>query len=280
VVENTGTVIEAQADWLTVSAHGELKASRLIDLARSLEPGERAKGNRRRGWKLMGYEGAHCGGVEYGTRGTDHACMRLIGDLADQRLTQALSVADLCTRLDLAVTWRADPPDPLIGQNAYALAEMWHRAHPRSALPSRTSDADGGYTCYLGRRESENYLRVYNKGAEALAKGNAEEQERYRSCWRYELEVKGTVALPLAEAVNNVGDRGVYVQEYVWTWARKHGLEPAFPVDGGAALIPGFRRRSDSDAKLRHLARNVRPTVDWFRQEGKLDAARKALGLE
>lgn len=276
----TGSVMEAQVDWLTVSAHGERKAANLLDLAHSLEPEQRALGNRVRAWRMMGYQGTHCGAVEYGTQGTDHATLRLIGDLADQRLTQALSAADLVSRIDLAVTWHADPPDPLIGQNAYAMALMWHESHPKSALPWRVTDANGGYTTYLGKRGSENMLRVYNKGEEARAKGDADEQDRYHACWRYELEVKGTVALPLADLVNVHEDRAAYIRPYVYSWCRKHGVEPAFPTDGAMALVPGFRRRSDADTKLRHLEKNVRPTLDWFRSEGRLDAARKALGLD
>ena len=280
MADYSGSIIESQVDWLTVSAHGETRASRLLDLAHSLEPQQRAAGNRSRAWRLMGYEGFHCGALEYGSRGRDHATVRLIGDLAERELVKALSVADLVTRLDLAVTWRAEPPDPLLGANAYSMAEMWHASHPKGAMPSRVTDAAGGYTVYLGRRTSDAMLRLYNKGQETMAKGDLAEQERYRDCWRYELECKGGVAPRLAETVNLADDRALYVQSYVYEWTRKHGIEPAFPREGAVKLVPGFRRRSDSDSKLRHLAKNVRPSIEWLRADGKLDLARKALGLE
>lgn len=280
MAHSSGTVIESQVDWLTISAHGELKASRLVDLAQYLLPEQRKRGNKVRAWRLMGYEGTHCGALEFGVRGTDHTEMRLIGDLANERLVQALSLADRVTRLDIAVTWRAEPPDPLLGNNAWSLAEAFHKAHPRSALPSRNQDGDGGQTVYIGKRGSENVLRIYNKEAEALSKGTPDEQERYKACWRYELETKGTVADRLSAVVNDSGDRSEYIQGYVYEWSRKHGVEPAFPAVGGIRIVPGFRRRADEDSRLRHLARNVKPTLDWFRSEGKLDLARKALGLE
>jgi hypothetical protein len=278
--ENTGTIIEAQVDWLTVSAHGERKAQNLLALGKSLEAEQRALGNKRRAWKMMGYVGTHCGAVEHGAQGTDHAELRLIGDLADRELTKALSAADLVTRCDIAVTWRAEPADPLLGQNAWALATMHHAAKPRSALPWRVTDANGGYTVYLGARGSEQMLRIYHKGAEAVAKGSDDEQEKYKDCWRYELECKGSISLPLADRVNSHDDRTTFVQQYLYEWCQRHGVEPAFPFRGSVAIIPGFRRRSDSDSKLRHLAKNVRPTVEWLASEGKLDLARKALGLD
>jgi len=277
---HTGTVIEAQVDWITVSAHGERKAANLLDLGKSLEPEQRFLGNKRRAWRMMGYQGHHCGAVEYGSQGTDHAELRLIGDLADRELTKALSAADLVTRVDLAVTWRAQPPDPKLGQNAWALATMFHEGHRNSALPWRVTDADGGYTVYLGKRGSETMLRIYDKGEEARAKGTAEEQDRYAGCWRYELECKGSISLPLADRVNSHDDRPTFVKQYLYEWCQRHGVEPAFPFVGSVALVPGFRRRSDSDSKLRHLAKNVRPTVEWLASEGKLDLARKALGLD
>lgn len=279
-MDHTAALIESQVDWLTVSAHGSTAAQNMLDLARGLAEGERQKGNRRRSWRLMGYEGHHIGAVEYGQRDQNSTVLRLIGDAAHTYLDVALSVADAVTRCDIAATWRAAPPDPHIGRNAYALAEGFHQAHPKSARPSFTGDADGGYTCYIGHRASDNFFRIYNKEAEAKAQDDREGVERYRSCWRFELEAKATVAAQLAHVVAQREDRADYIRDYLVSWLEAHGVSPPFLAGQPVALLPGFRRRADAESRLRHLSRNVKPTIDWFREEGKLDAARRALGLD
>lgn len=277
--DHTGAVIEAQVDWLTVSAHGEDASDRLIDLAHGLAGEEKQKGNRERPFRLMGYEGTHIGAVEYGRRDNASGILRLIGNVANEHMLKALSVADAVTRIDLATTWRAEPPDPMIGRNTYAMAEWFHQKHPRSAMPSRIQDAAGGETVYLGRRESEYFLRVYNKGAECIATGDDQGAERYRACWRYELEIKGALSQAVATLVADHPAPSTYVQNYLYTYCEAHGVAPPFVADGPQKLLPGFRRRSDADSRIRHLARNVRPTVDWLRDQGELERALDALGL-
>jgi hypothetical protein len=278
-VDNTGTVIEAQPDWLTCSAHGSDQAQALLDLAHTLALVESDKGNRKKHWRMMGYQGYHVGRVEYGQRDRESTILRLIGDAAETYLSSALPLATDVTRLDLAVTYRASPPDPLIGRNAYTLAELHHQKNPLSALPSFVGDANKGFTCYIGSRQSENFFRLYNKEAESRAHDDDEQTERYRDCWRYELEVKGGLAKQLAETVEEQANRSAYVQRYIYQWAQAHGVEPAFGQFGARVLLPGFRRRSDEETRLRHLGKNVRPTIDWLREVGRMEDVYRVLGL-
>jgi DNA relaxase NicK len=251
----------------------------MLDYAHHLSKCEQAHGNRKHRWRLMGYEGSHVGRVEYGRRDDQSAILRLIGDLARERFDNAISLADAITRLDIAVTWRADPPDPRLGQNSYSLAEMFHAKHPRSARPWYTGDSDGGYTCYVGARESAAFFRVYNKEAECRATDDEEGIERYRACWRFELEAKASMAGALAGLLSDAEDRPSVVQNYVHSYAQAHGIPTPFVAHGPQSLLPGFRRRSDAESRIKHLARNVKPTLDWLRDAGELDRALSALGL-
>jgi DNA relaxase NicK len=273
-------VIESQVDWLTVSAHGNNAAARMLDLALGLAEEQRKRGARRRSWRLQGYEGHHQGAVEWGQRDAQSTILRLIGDAADTYLDVALSCADAVTRVDIATTWRAAPPDPHIGRNSYALAEAYRKSNPQAARPSFVGDADGGFTCYIGSRESDRFFRIYNKEAECKAKGDDEGLDRYRACWRYELEAKASLAAQLATVVAAQEDRANYVQDYIVSFLEARGVTTPFLASSPRALLSGFRRRSDAESRIRHLSRNVRPTVDWLRAEGKLDAARRALGLD
>ena len=67
--DSTGTVIEAQVDWLTCSVHGKEAADNLYLYSRQLETEQQRRGNRVRFFRLMGYEGHRCGAVEWGIDG-------------------------------------------------------------------------------------------------------------------------------------------------------------------------------------------------------------------
>lgn len=276
---HSGLVIEAQVDYLRCSAHGQSAAQNLTDLARGLAEEERARGNRERRWRLMGYEGTHVGRVAYGKRDEASSILDLSGQAANEYLSPALAVADTVTRVDLAVTWRADSPRPTLGPDTYAQMLEWYQADTRRARPSTTNDGAGGYTAYLGQRQSENFLRLYNKEAECRSTQDWAGVQRYQNCWRYELEVKGGLSQKIAHEVDDHAMRWWYVRSYLWQFLTAHGVEPAFPLDGSAALLPGFSRRSDDDVSLRHLAKNVKPTLKRLSKHGRTEDALVALGL-
>lgn len=276
---DSGQVIESQVDWLTASAHGKERSTRLMDVAHHVAKGEASQGNQKRRWRLMGYEGYRVGRIAYGRRDDSSCLVQLSGDAAEANLTVVLGEADMVTRCDLAATYRFCPPNPLEGRNQYALAEMWHSAHPHSARPWFVGDAGGGFTCYLGKRESATFLRVYDKGAESKARDDAQGLERYRACWRYELEAKAQMAGALAQMAAEREDRANFVRDYLVSFMAAHGMEPPFLAHGAMSLLPGFRRRSDEESRLRHLTRNVKPTVRWLVERGRLDDVRRALEL-
>lgn len=279
MVDSTGSLIESQVDWLTCSAHGAAAAGNLLDLARRIAADEKANDAKARPWFTLGYEGFHVGRIEYGQRASDATIVRLIGQLAADEIDNALSVADNVTRLDIAATWRAVPPDPQHGHNSYSLAQMFWQRHPESALPSQQMDAKKGHTVYLGNRRSPTYFRLYNKHAECLATRDAFGAERYLDCWRYELEVHDQLAHRLADRVIDQEDRPGFVRDYVSTYASQHGLLPPFAPGSEMRLTPGFRRRSDADTKVEYLHRNARPALAWLRSIGQLERGLDALGL-
>jgi len=52
---------------------------------------------------------------------------------------------------------------------------------------------DNGYTLYVGSRQSEKFIRIYNKAAQQKLQGQI--------WWRFEIETKGMVARALAQAL-------------------------------------------------------------------------------
>lgn len=272
----TATVIESQADWLTFAAHTHAHQTRLNAHVPLWLDAESQAGNRTRPFRLLGFEGHQCGRVRagYSERGV---LVQLSGDFADRYLSTALDVADSLTRIDLAVTARLPDPTRLLALEHYAECLDWHSGKPGRAEPTLLQRGAHSATLYVGQRASAFYLRVYNKHQESIDNGDDAAAERYRHCWRYELEVKGPDASLLARQLEPVPDRPGYVQRWVHDWSTRHGLTPAFPQGGGQALQPGFRRRSDAYSRLQWIERRVAPSMQWLIAHGYQEQLRKLL---
>lgn len=273
------TVIESQVDWLTVSAHGTDRAHGLAWLAHEWAQAEKSAENKLRKWNLAGYTGQMVGRVRWGQRDEHATLVQLSGQLAEDHLDELVELCDGITRVDLAVTVRTAEPDPHVGPNAYLLGTWHNRDHPNSALTWRVTDARKGETVYIGKRESDYFARLYNKEQECISNDDAPGALRYANCWRYELECKGLAAPTIALSAHSAPNRSSYCQGAVHSFYAGHGVEPIFRPDGERVLLPGFRRRSDAESRLRHLGRNVKPTIDWLREAGRLSDALAVLGL-
>lgn len=277
-MDTTSTVIESQLDWLTCAAHTERGADEFAHLAQMFYQTTELPDAKPAPFRLKGYEGWQAGRVRFGAR-PGAAIIQLSGDLARAHFDTLYPLADSISRLDIAVTARLSQPDPFLGSRSYREAAHWYGLHPQAARPEQHSDADGGYTCYIGNRSSDWFLRVYNKEAES--RDDAAAAERYRNSWRYELECKGgTCGVLAAEIAARDGeDRAADIQSMLHEYCTHHGITPPFPHAGGAKLVPGFRRRSDRDSKLAWLAKSVAPAVSWLRDTGDIADIYQALGL-
>jgi DNA relaxase NicK len=277
--ECTATVIESQLDWLTLAVHNHQKTDQLRDHAQRWAEREVKNGERVAPWRLNGYIGWRAGRVRYGER-ENAGLVQLSGDLAAARFDTLWPLRDNVSRLDVAVTVRADPPQPDHGRQAYLAAVAFREAHPRAARPSQHADADGGWTTYIGDRSSDYFLRVYDKEAEQRGDHDDAGAERYRACWRYELECKGFSAASVGLSLARAADRPAFCQSLLHQYACAHGIEPIFADDGQRVLSPGFRRRSDRDTRLAWLHRSVKPAIEYLLQTGTREEVMQALGLQ
>jgi DNA relaxase NicK len=262
-MQSSTSVLESQLDWLTTAVHSVTKAAGWRSYADRWARREVADGNKRGPFHLGNYEGWICGRVRFAERDAA-ALFQLSGDLARQHFDLLWIGHDTLTRIDLAVTVRTDAYDPIIGAQAYSDATAYRREHPKAAMASLVQDSDGGSTCYLGRRSSDLYCRIYNKHAECLARHDPEGAVHYANCWRYELELKGPAAHAFADALSTKPNKANYIQSTLYEYLAKHGIVPLFERTSVNALVPGFRRRSDRDSRLEWLATSVKPAVTWL----------------
>lgn len=277
-MESTPVVIESQLDWLTCSVEGTDKQERLRLSAHRLMAAEVVVGARVTPFRLNGYQGTQAGRVRFGER-DDRALIQLSGDLAEFHFRPMHERADHISRLDLAVTVRYPVYQPAIGAAAYQDACQWRAGRSHSALPKLVEDGDGGTTFYLGDRTSDLFLRVYNKQAECQAHDDQDAVNRYHNCWRYELEVKGVTAPGVAERVFDSPAPSATIRALLHNHLVAHGIRPTWDFTTPEQRLPGFRRRSDRDTRLRWLERSVRPAVDWLLENGDRTEVLQRLGL-
>jgi DNA relaxase NicK len=116
---------------------------------------------------------------------------------ADVLLQKVVAARAKVTRLDLAKDAQ-DEAFQLIQLSQELETGHWTGAAQKA---STVKSSDGGMTCYIGSRQSERFIRVYNKGVESGQGGD----------WiRLELETKGEtanlIAHGLADGASNLND--------------------------------------------------------------------------
>jgi len=268
-VYSKATIIECQADWLTLTCHDPDRAATFRAWANHLLGYEQHEGNQRRPFGLRGYVGAIAGRVRHGSR-EDGDLVMLSGDIAQLELERGMALADNCSRIDLAVTVRQEPFDTDLERASYEAYLLSPTHEGRRARARLVQSDDAGATFYLGSRDSDVMLRLYNKQAESG-------DPHYRACHRYELELKGERAGLVATEYARTLAQPEYVQSVMTDYCRNRGVAPIFPACEGIALVPGFRRRSDVESSLLWLERQVQPTVRRLRDFGRGEDARTAL---
>ena len=256
-------VLESQIDWLTAAVHSGRKAQEWYWHALRWRKSEEKLGNRLQPFVLGSYTGERCGRVGFGSR-ENAGIFQLSGDLADEHFHTLWREHDTVTRVDVAVTVCTPEYEQSIARNAFVASQELRSSHPRLAMPSLVQNGDGGDTCYIGHRSSDQYCRIYNKQAECISQHDPDGADHYARCWRYELEVKGGAAHQLAETLASTPDRGAYIRSFLWAYLRNHGVIPWFDPSSTVALAPGFRRRSDRDSRLEWLSTSVAPAVTWL----------------
>jgi hypothetical protein len=126
--------------------------------------------------------------------GSSLKALHNIGRETPEILRAAIECAGKISRLDLAVD--------IVGESfsgqmvKKALEKTGNQGTARAY--STVEGHDGGFTLYVGSRQSERFIRIYDKGIESGQTG--------MDWWRYELETKGDVARALANLLAGTPD--------------------------------------------------------------------------
>lgn len=247
-------VLDVGLDWLTVTSkqkiHGILLASRSDELVAS----ELVEGAISTPFSRSGYVGFDVGRVGVGIRDMDCIC-RLSGALAQQRWRELAAVVTNCSRIDLQVTARFELPAKQVISRLFRRLKTQSQKQKGGPTLSLWQESDGDSTIYLGKRSSERFARIYDKGAESG-------MDHYQNAVRFEVEVKGDLAWSFWSKLKEAHyqDVGPYpshgekslVRDCVVDYFNQRGVKLAIALDG-TALLRSAGTRSDLVRRLEWL---------------------------
>lgn len=263
-------VISTGFDWLTVTSQSVEGKRALVALGTEMLMSEIDSGNEKHSLRFSGYEGWIAGGVQVAQR-YDSVCLRVTSGLAADSWFWIKRAAENCTRCDLQVTVYLghDPLDYVLDheREAYESVAHWRRK-PEISLRRKN---DGAHTLYLGKRVSNNFGRVYDKGRESKL-------PELMNCIRYERQVNGALAWRVLTAVAEDRSPRSRIHTEVSRYFSRFNIKvPGQSADTKLTVL----RRPESDAarKLTWLRAQVGPSVKFLLDHYSRDVIMEALGL-
>ncbi len=218
---------------------------------------------------LMGYYGRvgeHCFMGE-----NDTGCMiQLSGALAARRWYDASNHSQKCTRIDIQVTWPCEQMPGDYIREQYEVAQLAPNREGKRAQLQLTDTPEGSKMLAVGSRQSEAYGRMYDKERES---GMPE----YKSCVRWEVEVKGQQAYDLCGFLRETHNDPWTVKHIVSRWWTVRGMLPYWDHQQGEDMEPPMKRSKTDQTKLAWLSEQVAPTMKLLKAHGKLAEAVRAV---
>lgn len=224
---------------------------------------------------LLGYAGISVGNCFAGAGESSFYC-QLSGSYAQRYWQELYRVEGHISRFDIQSTVFFDSPSDDLGINTLAIAR--NAAIGKGKKPkwtvSRVDDNSGGFSMYIGSKNSEQYLNLYNKEVESG-------QEAYKGAWRYELRLKNDYATSAAYTLfSNQASSEVIILDSIKSWLERKGVDaPWSAVGGQTCLYTVGKPKTDKETALWWLSNQVRPALDKARKLGYYTEACQALGL-
>jgi len=214
--------------------------------------------------QMMGYQGIKTDGIFVGTR-WDGAMIRISGKTARSMFLTLNAGKSSVTRLDVQVTvhFPGDGMHPprLAAMQAESANEQLPSSRKRNIEEHK--DNRGGFTTYIGSRQSSSFARVYHKSAQSP-------DEYGPDCYRYEVQFNKDTAPQVLNALymhqDNLDSACIAI---VWDWFERRGIIPVFRRSGEVVHIARETLPlTDMDKKLKWLYAQVRPTVTDLIEQG------------
>ena len=263
-------IVSAGVDWITLVGDTETRINGMVSLASQLVSLAMQRGYQRKGWGMAGYTGFQSLGVQYGVRGPS-ALVRLSGDVAQLHWTSFVPLSTNCTRVDLQLTVKTTSSPSDVVQSEYRRAKRHSLKLKKGPAVTIVHCTTGGDTCYLGKRQSNVYGRIYDKFAES-------KDERFKGTVRYEVEYKGHLAKRIVADLDHSKSSTARAVSRVHRFFSDRGCP--LPITTPLPTHLGVPRyRSDHARALRWLSEQVRPTVQRLIESGHQLEVVESLGM-
>lgn len=275
----SGEIDNVTIDYFTVTATNNnggslwIPASKIVEtLGLSLQ---------QKPWRFFGYQGLifshkNMGHFAYGEASMDimGVIVQASGEYANRFIDNFMNDHTRWSRVDLTVDVMLKEPEPTYLNVTY---DWIVKNGIKTRKYSLIQDAFGGTTLYVGSRQSEEFGRVYDKGAELgleLPLG---------SKWRYEIELKGQKAKVAIEKLKILGSTGRNrtgtIATTVNDWFVHRDVVPLFARDKAMGLDLRLQASTpNEDQKLLWLRKQVAPTVKEFLSSNRREVL-DALGI-
>lgn len=247
----------------------------LMDVARSIQAADAERGERVEGWSFQGYRGVRSPRIRWGLQGAN-LLWETSSEAARDIWRPLVRCGGRATRLDVQTTVAFSEPQPSFGERCMTPSRTAPPSRlPRPKIHGVTSASDGAWCGTVGRRTSERYWRVYDKGAES---GKAPAGTR----WRLELEAKGNYA----EGVRQVLCEAPSVPELCYKLAVSSWEQAGFswPLPGRRRAAPNVVRPRDEQPSITKtamwLSLSVKPVVTRLLPSMSVEDLLELLGLE
>lgn len=263
-------LVSLGCDYITVTDAGGADNYPLRNLASGIFRHQATTGNRPRSWGLSGFRGFKCGGVEVGTREND-LIVRLSSDVAQRSWKQCAALAASVTRFDVQATFRVDGSVTSRIDSYREQAQLDSGKTGHKKVVRWVADNRGGYTLYLGARESLVFGRIYDKHVQSR-------MDHYKQCIRFEVQYQREAARVMVNRCLSTGSPIPHFASGCREFFSGRGVDLRLQYVDGATMSCS-RRRSDADRNLAWLSASVRPTVLRLMAEGRGEEVLRALGL-
>lgn len=237
--------------------------------------GTTASGNRIKPFSNSGYSGVCLGRATLGFR-KDSAWVEYRSDGAHELWDYNWYDFGHCTRLDGRIDLLVRDHVDYLGESIIKGFE-WYSANTKRngkwKIPSYQRKGRGE-TVYIGSRESDYFIRIYNKSVESG--WNHPDGD----IWRMEVQWNNPIANEVSHGIRRMGytDRKAY--GVIAEWCQRAGLVVG-PRYGYKSLVQFEVPRIDTDNEraISWLGRSVKKTVARLTGEGLYDKVEEALGL-
>lgn len=258
-------------DWLTATACERDTCIGMADMGASLVRSETSKGYDLRPWRMAGFEGWKAGACQFGRR-NDEVIMRLSDYLAHREWRNLYAVANNTSRVDVECTSRS-ACSAAKRVRGFA-AEGYKHATGRQAKYHVTyiCGNDGSATCYLGRRSSERYGRIYTKGVESGL-------DQWANTVRFELELKDRAAKQAIAFLALHDGPDVPYAAVLQPFFRGRGISCRFPV-ACSSYEYDSSRTSDRARRLEWVKKCLGPFSRELVESGDGPTLLDCLGLD